>query len=167
MAIRVPAEMVYYLERDADAQRLLCWIPPQQYEDVAVDDQALQRLQRDYPRGVEVRVDARELEAEGIRLPVPPHDLMETYRGLRDREVLHESGMIIARTLERTAEAAIRGERLDSVIEADQRQPRSFPAPAPGEPLRQVRRLADAPEMVGDEEARTVFQRLTVRQRGT
>lgn len=164
MAIKVPNEMVYYSERDAQSERFLCWIPHQQYRDVAVDEQALQRLRQDYPMGVEVRVDPEELKAVGIKLPVAPVDLIKTYKGLQNKDVLHESGMIIARTLERIAKEAVRGETLDYLIDADSRQPLSFHTPARRKPQKPVNRIVELPEMKGDEEPQSVFQRLSVRQ---
>lgn len=154
MAITVPDEMAYYSERDAQAERLLCWIPPQQYSEVALDDQALQRLRENYPSGLEVRVDPKELEAEGIKLPVDPEDLTRTYRELRDRRVLHESGMIIGATLQHSAKEVKRGASLDSLVGAARERP-----PRP------VRRIAELPRMKGDEEPSGVFRRLSVRQR--
>lgn len=165
MAIKVPDAMVYYSERDAQAERLLCWIPPQQYPDIAVDDRALERLRKNYPKGVEVRVQAKELEAEGIKLSVDPEDLTKTYRGLRDKGVLHESGMIIALTLEQNARAVKSGESLDSLISADGQRPEASATRAAGAPLSPVRRMAEPPAMKGDEEPRHVFRRLSVRQR--
>jgi hypothetical protein len=164
MAIKVPDQMVYYSERDAKAERILCWIPSARYRDVAVDDEALRRLQQNYPTGVEVRVQPDELEAEGIRLPVTPDEIIDSYKGLRSKGVLHESGMIIARTLERIAELASAGEMFDSLIDANSRQP-AYATLAPGEPTGAVRRIAELPKMNGGEEPRTVFRRLSVRQR--
>ena len=165
MAIKVPKTMVYYSEKDAQSGRLLCWIPRGVYRYVAIDGQALRRLKKNYPTGVEVRVDRQELEVEGIKLPVALDDLIETYRGLQNKGALHESGMILASTLERMTEAASRGETLDSLIEAYSRQPISSPTPVRGKSRRLVRHIADLPEMKGDEESQAVFQRISVRQR--
>jgi hypothetical protein len=166
MAIKVPSEMVYYSERDAQSERLLCWIPPQQYPEVTAGDaQALQRLQQNYPTGLEVRVDARELSAEAIQLPVPPQKLVETYRALKAKGALNESGLIVAQALHEAAQAREGGETLDAVIEVDRRRRLVRPADTlPGPAERAFRSIADEPEMKGDEDPRAVYRRLSVRK---
>lgn len=166
MAIKVPSEMVYYSERDAQSERLLCWIPPHNYPEVTAGDAgALQRLQRRYPSGVEVRVDARELDAERIQLPVPPDTLVKTYRGLKVRGALNESGQVVAQALHEAAQAIEGGDTLEAVIEVDRRRRLVRPADTlPGPPERAFRNIADEPEMKGDEDPRTVYRRLSVRK---
>ena len=164
MAIKVPTAMVYYSERDAQSERLLCWIPPQQYPDVSDDDEALQRLRKSYPRGVEVRVHRKELEAEGIRFSIAPEDLTKTYKRLKDRGALHESGMIFAATLELNAKAIKSGESLDSLIDTDRQRLSTFPTAATETPPKQAHHIAEPPEMIGGEEPSDVFQRFSVRQ---
>lgn len=165
MAVKVPDEMVYYIERDAQAERLLCWIPPEQYPDVAVDEQALERLRKNYPRGVEVRVHPQELKAEGITLSVEPEALTGTYRALAEKGVLHDSGMIIAPTLERNAKAMEDGESIDALINADRAGPTILSARAPHDEPGPIRRIPDQPLAKGDEEPLDMFRRLSVRQR--
>jgi hypothetical protein len=139
MTIKVPDQVVFYSERDHEVEMLLCWIPPSKFDEVAVNQEAAKRLRQNYPKGVELRIEPKELEAEGIKLDVSPDDLAKTYKALRDRNALHESGMIIGQALQHRAEA------LQPDISADDR-------------------ISELPEMVGDEEPVMAFRRLSVRQ---
>jgi hypothetical protein len=164
--IKVPSEMVYYLERDAQAERLLCWIPPGRYPDVAKDGQVRERLGKIYIRGIEVRVQSEELEAEGIRLSVDCEDLIEAYRDLRNRGALHSSGMVIASTLEQYAKAMKATEDLDSTPYGDTSEAAGADSAPDADRLSQlVIRAGEQPSMTGDEEPLDAFQRLSVRQK--
>ena len=164
MAIKVPDKLVYYSDRDHEVDILLCWIPPSEYDDVAVNQGAADQLRRRYPKGVEVRVEPKELEAEGIKLEVAPDDLAKTYRAFQERNALNESGMVIGKTLQRNAKALQRGVSIDDLVASGGEPDRTRPSRAAVGTPRRVSRITEFPEMVGDEEPAEAFQRLSVRQ---
>ena len=150
MAIKVPDEIVFYLENDAQSERLLCWIPPRDYENVATDQAALKRLRRNYPRGIEIRMNEKELEQEGIKLEVKSEDLKRAYHRIQADHGLPGRGMVNVRVLIREGIQPVReaSETDDSFgISPDLVDGRSIPL-----------------SMTGDEEPPKVFKRLSVRQ---
>jgi hypothetical protein len=155
---------VYYSDRDHEVEMLLCWIPPSKFDDVAVDQAAADRLRRHYPSGLEVRVEPEELKAEGIKLEAAPDDLAKTYGAFRERNALHESGMVIGQMLERSAQARQQGAGIEELMDLAGELELSMPPEAPGAPPGPVRRISELPEMVGDEDPVEAFQRLSVRQ---
>ena len=150
MAIKVPDEMVFYPEKDAQSERLLCWIPPQDYEKVAIDDAALKRLRRNYPRGIEIRMRDKELEQEGIHLEVPSKKLENIYRTLQTEHTLPERIVMNRAILVRKGIRVVRG--TSTTEDAADASPNLFDD------------LSKSVAMAGDEEPPEVFRRLSVRQ---
>jgi hypothetical protein len=73
--------------------------------------------------------------------------------------------MIIGQTLQRSAKALQQGASIEDLVGSDGEPDDSIPAMPRGAAPRQVRRISELPEMVGDEEPLEAFQRLSVRQR--
>jgi hypothetical protein len=164
MAIKVPDKLVYYSDRDHEVEMLLCWIPPSKFDNVAENREAADRLRQNYPKGVEVRVEPKELKAEGIKLEVAPDDLAKIYRAFRERNALHESGMVSGQTLQRNAKALQKGASIDDLVGPAGEPYHAMPPPGPGAAPWLVHPISELPEMVGDEEPVEAFQRLSVRQ---
>ena len=176
MAIKLPKSMVYYSESRSEPESLLCWIPPQDYPDVARDAEALEELRRYYPQGIEVEVSEEALEAEGIELGPHPADLRTAYVQLHEANMTHESGMITAEKLLPIVWALQRGasiEELRDHIETIASVSSGAAALEGIEPVTGWKKLlwrtplvegTDVPpETTGDEDAKAVFRRLSVR----
>ena len=151
MGIKLPKSMVYYSESRNQPEYLLCWIPPDSFPDVARDDRALDHLRKYYPNGIEIEVSEQALEAAGIKLALRPDDLRDAYVQLHEENRLHESGMIAAETLQ-----SIAGALAEVSFAAE--------GAAMARPMADaslLERTAEPPEMTGDEDAETVFGRLS------
>jgi hypothetical protein len=163
MTINLPKSMVYYSESRNQPEYLLCWIPSRSFPDVARDDKTLDDLRKYYPNGIEIEVSEDALEAGGIKLALHSDDLRKAYVQLHEANMLCESGMIAAKTLEPIAEALQPG----TSIEELRRSPPSPFYSVRGSMTDAISRLFEGtdepPEMTGDEDAEVAFRRLSGR----
>ena len=100
MPIQVPKERTYYQSSPAEPDRLLCWIPRRELEEMVRNGHAGQDVLEDYPRGLEIEVSEEVLKDAGIDLEIGPENIREAYALLREQGSLDKSGYVRASDLE-------------------------------------------------------------------
>ena len=98
--IRTPEKRAYYPASENEQDRLLCWIPKEEFDSMVQDGRIPQELADDYPGGVEVEVSASAFDEFGVDLGITPEDIARTYAVLRTQSTLPESGIVDGASLE-------------------------------------------------------------------
>jgi hypothetical protein len=150
MKIRMPATRAVYPASRNEPDRLLCWIPRRELEQLAAEGRVKADVLEYYPSGLEVRVSRQGFEEFGLDLGVDPKVLYETYRALRAAGDLPESGAVAGAHLEQAA----RGVSLRELLTLHEPLPLGEP-PAVDELL-----TLPEPEWTDGEDARTVMGKL-------
>jgi hypothetical protein len=113
MRIRMPATRACYPSSRNEPDRLLCWIPRDELEQLAAEGRVDAKTLEYYPSGLEVRVSREGFREFGLDLGVDPERLHETYQALRQARALPESGYVSGAHLEEVAQrGSIRGGRI-------------------------------------------------------
>ncbi|MBN1148935.1 MAG: hypothetical protein JXA78_16865 [Anaerolineales bacterium] len=163
--IKLPNEMAIYPQSRHNPGYLLCWIPPQAYVHLASGPAARHELERFHPNGIEIPLTEEALQDNGIHLPVALSAIRKAYQTLLENGTLPEPGMVKGNDLMNIAMQMQIGQQwmpknlpLDEAAGAP-----SLEAISPD--LQQALSHIEAPpEMVGDENAADVFQRLSAGQ---
>lgn len=133
MKIRLPASRAIYPASRNEPDRLLCWIPRHELEQLAIEGRVKPEVLEYYPSGLEVRVSRPGFDEFGLDLGVDPKVLYEAYRALRQAGALPSSGFVAGAHLEQAARRGL---------------------------LREVLSLPE-PEWTDGEDARTVMTKLS------
>ena len=105
MKIRMPATRACYPASRNEPDRLLCWIPRHELEQLAADGRVKAEVLEYYPSGLEVRLSRPGFDEVGLDLGVDPKALYEAYRALRDAGALPASGTVAGAHLEQAAKS--------------------------------------------------------------
>lgn len=158
--IKLPKKIVIYPQKLERPDYLLCWIPPDSYQQVTSEARDEEELSRFYPNGIEVELSEDGLDEFGIQLPVPADELRQVYLELNELGTLPESGMVEVYVLEEYLSEKEAG-----------RSPEEITRPSlPGEASFSisegdlVQKMGAEPEMRGEEDPQDLFQRLSVRK---
>ncbi len=100
MKIQIPTERTYYQASPGEPDRLFCWIPRKELEEMVKDEKAGREILENYPSGLEIEVSKETLEEDGIDLGINPEHVREVYALLREQGSLDKSGYIQASVLE-------------------------------------------------------------------
>jgi len=155
MKIRMPATRACYAASRNEPDRLLCWIPRQELEQLAAEGRIKADVLEYYPSGLEVRLTRQGFAEFGLDLGVDPGELRAAYQALREAGALPASGFVAGAHLE---EMARRAALPAPAREAGPAEAFALPAPAhaaPPEPL-----ASPEPEWTEGEDARTVMGKL-------
>jgi len=106
--ISIPEKRAYYPASEGEQDRLLCWIPVQEFESMVRDGRIPQDLADDYPGGVEVEVSTSAFAEFGVDLGITPENIAKTYKVLRTRGGLPKSGVVDGASLESTVQRIVR-----------------------------------------------------------
>ena len=158
--IKLPKKIVIYPQKRSKPDYLLCWIPSDRYQDVAINAEAEGELKSDYPNGIEIELSEDGLQEFGIQLNASPEKLRQAYLELNSEDALPKSGMIEAAMLKKIIEEREAGRSIEEITKPPQPDALSFDV-TESNPLHL---LKDGPEMIGDEDPQELFQRLSVRQ---
>ena len=150
MKIRMPATRACYPASRNEPDRLLCWIPRHELEQLAAEGRVKPEVLEYYPSGLEVRVSRQGFEEFGLDLGLDPKQLYEAYRTLRQAGALPASGFVAGAHLEQVA----RGVPLREVLTSHEDS-----APGVDHALREVLTLPE-PEWTDGEDARAVMGKL-------
>ena len=156
--IQLPKEMAIYPQSRHNPGYLLCWIPPQDYARLASDPAARQELEQFHPNGIEIPLTEEALQDSGVHLPVALSAIQQAYLALLQNGTLPEPGMVKAGYLMEIAERSVQAD-----LPLDEMGALSMDSSSP-ELQRAYARIQESPEMVGDETAADVFQRLSAGQ---
>jgi len=157
--IKLPKKTVIYPQKRSKPDYLLCWIPADGYEKVAINQDVQEELETDYPNGLEVELSEDGLEEFGIHFEYPPDELRAAYLELNAQGVLPESGMVEVEALEGYIRERSAGRSIEEIIQPSPPEGLSFEVGG-SEPLQN---LKEGPEMVGEEDPQDLFQRMAVR----
>jgi hypothetical protein len=105
MKIRVPRERAYYPASRNEPDRLLCWLPPEDLQELVRQGRAQDDILDYYPSGLEVEVTRQGLEEFRLDLGATPEALQEAYQTLRQQDALPKSGMVAGASLEEITQA--------------------------------------------------------------
>ncbi len=158
--IKLPKKIVIYPQKRSRPDYLLCWIPPDFYKDVSIDQEVEKEMESDYPNGIEIELSEDGLQEFGIQLNATPEKLRQAYLELNSEDALPESGMVESAMLEKILEEREAGRSIEEITKPPQPDALSFDI-TESDPLHL---LKEGPEMIGDEEPQELFQRLSVRQ---
>jgi hypothetical protein len=86
MKIRVPRERAYYPASRNEPDRLLCWLPPEDLQELVRQGRAQDDILDYYPSGLEVEVTRQGLEEFRLDLGATPEALQEAYQTLRQQD---------------------------------------------------------------------------------
>ena len=100
MKIRMPSSRAVYPASRNEPDRLLCWIPRDELEQLAAEGRVDPDLLEYYPSGLEVRLSRPGFDEVGLDLGVDPKDLHAAYRALREARALPASGVVAGAHLE-------------------------------------------------------------------
>jgi len=158
--IKLPKTIAIYPQKHTKPDYLLCWIPSDRYQDVAINLEAEEELNRFYPNGVEIELSEAGLQEFGVNLHAPQEELRLAYLELYAEGMLPDTGMIEIEILERYMADKEAGRSIEEIT-----------SPAPPDTLSfgigevdLLSRIKEGPEMTGDEDSLDLFQRLAVRQ---
>ena len=112
MKIRMPASRACYPASRNEPDRLLCWIPRHELEQLAAEGRVKPDVLEYYPSGLEVRLSRPGFDEFGLDLGVDPDKLHEAYRALRRAGALPKSGIVAGAHLEQEA----RGGSLQAIL---------------------------------------------------
>jgi hypothetical protein len=98
--IRIPKERAYYLASKNENDRLLCWIPVQDYEHLVQEGRIPRDVLADYPDGLEVEVSTPGFSEFQIDLGAGPEAIKQAYAELAARGLLPSSGAVAGSYLE-------------------------------------------------------------------
>jgi hypothetical protein len=146
MKIRMPAGRAFYPASRNEPNRLLCWIPRRELEQLAAEGRVRADVLEYYPSGLEVRVSWPGFDEFGLNLGIDPDRLYEAYQTLRQAGALPESGVVAGADLEQAARSAS-GAAMSFSYSGDA-------APPPG-----IRSLPE-PEWTDGEDARAAMGKL-------
>jgi len=156
MKIRLPATRAVYPASRNEPDRLLCWIPRHELEQLAAEGRVKPEVLEYYPSGLEVRVSRLGFEEFGLDLGVDPRRLYEAYRALRQARALPASGTVAGAHLEQVA----RGIPLREVLNLTKEGASSGDAAPPEDGASSGVLALPEPEWTGGEDARSVMGRL-------
>lgn len=157
--IKLPKKIVIYPQKRSKPDYLLCWIPADGYEKVAINQDVKEELETGYPNGLEVELSQDGLEEFGIQFKYSPDELHAAYLELNGQDVLPESGMVEVEALERYIGERSEGRSIEEIMQPSPPEGLSFEVGG-SEPLQN---LKEGPEMVGEEDPQDLFQRMAVR----
>lgn len=100
MKIRIPTERTYYQSSPGEPDRLFCWIPRKELEEMVRNGAAGREILRNYPAGLEIEVSKDTLKEDGVDLGINPKCLRKAYALLREQGRLDKSGYVQASALE-------------------------------------------------------------------
>ena len=103
MKIRMPSSRAVYPASRNEPDRLLCWIPRPELEQLATEGRVDADVLEYYPSGLEVRVSRPGFDEVGLDLGVDPERLREAYQALRQAGALPEAGTVAGARLEQAA----------------------------------------------------------------
>lgn len=101
--IKIPKERAYYLASQNEEDRLLCWIPAQEYDRLIQEGRLSERVPDSYPDGLEVEVSTSGFAEFQIDLGVSPQALRRAYAELAAGDLLPRSGTVAGGRLESIA----------------------------------------------------------------
>jgi hypothetical protein len=160
--IKLPKKIVIYPQKLDVPDYLLCWIPPESFQDVSGNSQVEEELTKYYPNGLEIELSDDEFDEFGIRFETTPEKLHQAYLELADKGMFPASGMVELEILTAYIEERGSGHSINEIT--DTTQPGSLSFSVSGGKLGQM--IQAGPEMVGEEDSSDFFQRLSVRQVG-
>jgi len=101
--IKIPKERAYYLASKNEKDRLLCWIPVEEYEHLIQEGHIPQHILDDYPDGLETEVSRPGFNEFQVDLGVSPETIKQAYADLLMRGLLPRSGTVAGAKLESIA----------------------------------------------------------------
>jgi len=158
--IKLPKKIVIYPQKRTNPDYLLCWVPANAYQEVAINQEVQEELESDYPSGIEVELSDDGLEEFGILFESSPDELRQAYLELNGQDVLPQSGMIEVESLQKYIKERGGGRSIEEITQPAPPESLSF-GMTDSDPLHN---LKEDPEMVGDEDPQNMFQRFSVRQ---
>ena len=106
MKIKTPKERAYYLASKNEKDRLLCWIPAEEYERTVQEGYIPQHILDDYPDGLEIEVSGPGFDEFQLNVGVSPEAIRGAYADLLKRGLLAKSGAVAGARLEGIAREA-------------------------------------------------------------
>jgi hypothetical protein len=106
MKIRMPKNRACYPASRNEPDRLLCWIPREELEELAAQGRVAADVVEYHPSGLEVRLSRPGFEEFGLDLGVEPETLYEAYQALRHAGALPKSGFVAVAHLAQVARSA-------------------------------------------------------------
>ena len=149
MKIRMPTSRACYPASRNEPDRLLCWIPREELEQLAAEGRVQADVLEYYPSGLEVRLSREGFAELGLDLGVDPKELHRAYLALRQAGALPKSGVVAGADLEQAARST--GGAADALEVASARD-MILPLPEPG--------------WTDGDDPRTAMQRLLDRRQG-
>jgi hypothetical protein len=149
MKIRLPASRACYPASRNEPDRLLCWIPRHELEQLAAEGRVKPEVLEYYPSGLEVRLSREGFAEIGLDLGVDPKELYRAYQALRQAGALPESGVVAGSYLEQAARSTGGGA---GALERPAPRDLSLAVPEPG--------------WTEGDDPRTAMQRLLDRRKG-
>ena len=105
MEIKLPTERAYYPVSPDEPDFLLCWFPGEELAELYSRGLLKKETLEDYPDGLEIEVTTAAFAEAGLKLALDPDGLHRAYEFMREMEILPESGLVFAASLEKTASA--------------------------------------------------------------
>lgn len=103
MRIKIPKERAYYLASPNEEDRLLLWIPAQEYDRLIEEGRLSERVPDNYPDGLEVEVSTPGFAEFQIDVGVTPEAISRAYAELATRDLLPRAGTVAGGHLESIA----------------------------------------------------------------
>lgn len=101
MKIKTPKERAYYLASKNEKDRLLCWIPAEEYQHMVREGYIPRHILDDYPDGLEVEVSKPGFNEFQLNVGVSPEAIKEAHKDLLTLGLLPDSGIVDGASLER------------------------------------------------------------------
>jgi hypothetical protein len=112
MKIRMPSTRACYPASRNEPDRLLCWIPRRELEQLAAEGRLKPEALEYYPSGLEVRLSRPGFDEVGLDIGIAPEVLYEAYRTLSQAGALPASGIVAGARLEQAAAGGLAPEGL-------------------------------------------------------
>lgn len=107
--ISIPKQRSYFLASPNERDRLLCWIPPEEYEQMVQGGQIPQRVVDDYPLGLELEVSREDFDEFQLDLGVSPEAIKLALLQALERGEVQPDETVLGTDLESKAREAEQG----------------------------------------------------------
>jgi hypothetical protein len=107
MGIKTPKVHCFYPRSKNEADKLVLWIPKEEYPTFFPQRKKLSEMKKYYPDGIEIEVTDRGFAEYGISLELKPVKLKKAFRDLAKQKVIPESRIVDGGSFKKDAKSLL------------------------------------------------------------
>lgn len=148
MSIKTPKVHCFYPPSKNEKEKLLLWIPKEEYPKFFPDRKKQKEMKKYYPDGIEIEVSSEGFAEHKINMEMKPEKLKKAYHNLVKQDSIPKSGLVDGQSLKKDAKAKTIGIRTTvSRVRTTKKT------------VKKIRKLPE-PKMTDGDDALTVFSKI-------